>query len=111
LDLIDFYTRKKIGYVPWFIENQTAKTTPFHINCTKFSGSKVDDFLIAGGTNMSEFKVYEKDKVNKIDYVLGWSVSNLKRGVFSCDISHNYSNIIFGGCDKNLYILNSRKLT
>lgn len=67
--------------------------------------------MVAGGANSNEFKVFEKVAKTESEFEVGWSVSGLKRGVFCSHISNDCSMVAFGGSDKKVYILNSRRLT
>ena len=111
VDIIDYHTRKKIGPLPWFENQDNSSKNPFHIYCAKYSKKDKDEFIIAGGANKNGLKIFEKIPKSKDEYILGWSAEGLKKGIYCCDISHDNSKIAFGGAYNLLFLLNSRKLT
>lgn len=53
----------------------------------------MNDFMIAGGGQSNELRVFNQDFVPVVN------ITDVSRGIFTCDISHHSDAFLFAGGD------------
>lgn len=94
--------REKICGIKW-VEGQEANDA-FVYSCGFAKGG--EDFIYAASVGRNELQLFEKDIV----YKPSWTITGLKQGLYTSDISPKCDMIAFGGADNHLYIIDIGKI-
>jgi len=102
LALWNFAQREKVCGINW--TNNNEPNNAFVYSCGYNKGP--DDFIVAAAIGRNELQIFEKDIV----YKPTWTITGLKQGLYSCDISPKGDMIAFGGADHHIYLIDIGKI-
>lgn len=93
LQVWDTRTTKKIKDIDWD-GNNFESDTPVRVFCLARSHHEsMNSIMIAGGGQSNELRVFNQD----LEAVV--NITDMSRGIFTCDISHHSDAILFAGGD------------